>query len=56
MEAIRDICRQNNMTVEQLSAHLDEAAQSAIVQNVITGKVLDLIRESAIVETIEKQA
>ena len=33
MEAIRDICRQNNMTVEQLSAHLDEAAQSAIAQD-----------------------
>lgn len=53
-EALRDICRQNNMTVEQLSAHLDEAAQSAIIQNVITGKVLDLIRKSAVVETIEK--
>ena len=56
MEAIRDICRQNNMTVEQLSAHLDEAAQNAIVQNVITGKVLDLIRANAVIEIVEKQA
>lgn len=53
-EAIREICRQNNMSVEQLSQHIDEAAQSAIVQNVITQKVLDLIYHNADIETVEK--
>lgn len=53
-EAIQEICRQNHMSVEQLSAHIDQAAQDAIVQNVITQKVLDLIRANAIVETVEK--
>lgn len=53
-EAIQEICRQNHMSVEQLSAHIDQAAQDAIVQNVITQKVLDLILTNAIVETVEK--
>lgn len=53
-EAIREICRQNNMSVEQLSQHIDEAAQSAIVQNVITQKVQDLIYHNADIETVEK--
>lgn len=53
-EAIREICRQNNMSVEQLSQHIDETAQSAIVQNVITQKVLDLIYHNADIETVEK--
>lgn len=52
--AIREICRQNNVTVEQLSAHLDQAAQDAIVQNVITEKVLDHILACAEIETVEK--
>lgn len=51
-EAIQDICRQNGMTLDQLSAHLDEAAQNAIVQNVVTQKVLDLIRAQADVEIV----
>ena len=54
-EAIQDICRQNNMSIEQLSQHLDEAAQAAIVQNVITQKALDRIMEYAEIETVEKQ-
>ena len=54
-EAIRDICRQNRMTVEQLMPHIDEAAQTAIVRNVITAKVLDLIRDCAVIEVVEKK-
>ena len=53
--AIERICRENGMTVEQLSGHIDEAAQRAIVQNVVTEKVLDRIREYAVVEVVEKQ-
>lgn len=55
-EAIKDICRQNNMTVEQLTPYLDENAQNAIVRNIITDKVLQRIRDCANVETVERQA
>ena len=54
-EAIQDICRQNNMTVDQLTQVLDETAQNAIVRNVVTQKVLDFILENAEIETVEKQ-
>ena len=40
---------------EQLTERLDEAAQRAIVQNVITQKALDLLRDNAIIETVEKR-
>ena len=53
-EAIKDICRQNRMTVEQLMPHIDEAAQNAIVRNVITAKALDRLRELSVVEVVEK--
>lgn len=54
--AIQQICRENGMSVEQLSAHLDENAQRAIVQNVVTQKALDALRDSAVIETVEKKA
>ena len=54
-EAIQRICRENGMTPEQLSPHLDEKAQRAIVQNVLTEKALDRLRKYAVVETIERQ-
>lgn len=54
-EAIRQICRENNMTPEQLTPHLDEAAQRSIVQNVLTQKALDCLKKYATVETVERQ-
>ena len=54
-EAIQVICRQNNLTVEQLTGVLDENAQNAIVRNVITAKVLSFIRDNAEVETVSAQ-
>ena len=53
-EAIQVICRQNNLTVEQLTGMLDESAQNAIVRNVITAKVLSFIRENAEIETVTR--
>ncbi len=53
--AIQAICRENNVSVEQLSGHLDEAAQSAIVQNIITEKVLARILECAVIDTVETE-
>ena len=54
--AIRRVCDENGMTVEQLTGVLDEAAQAAIVRNVVTDKVLDFIRDNAVIETVERQA
>ena len=44
------ICRQNNITMEQLKEHYDAAMEQAVVNSVLTGKVMHLIREEAIVE------
>lgn len=49
-EAIQEICRQNNLTIDQLSAHMTPEAQDAVVRNVITKKVLDRILELSIIE------
>ena len=54
-EAIQEICRQNHMSIEQLSRYIDDAAQSAIVQNVITEKVLSFILDNASIETVTRQ-
>ena len=52
---IQKLCRQNNMTPEQLSTRLDDAAQRAIVQNVLADKALECLRQYAEIETVEKQ-
>ncbi len=46
------ICRQNNITMEQLKEHYDAAMEQAVVNSVLTGKVMHLIREAAIVEEV----
>lgn len=54
-EAIQNLCRENNMTIDQLSAYLNEDAQNAIVRGVIADKVLDFLRDNAVLEVVEKQ-
>ena len=54
-EEIRRLCRQNNMTPEQLSARLDETSQRAVVQNVLADKALERLKACAKIETVEKQ-
>lgn len=54
--AIARLCRENNMTVDQLSAYLNEDAQNAIVRGVIADKVLDLLRDSAEIEVVTLEA
>lgn len=54
-EEIRRLCRQNNLTPEQLSAQLDEASQRAIVQNVLADKALERLKEYSDIETVEKR-
>ena len=55
-EAIQRICRENNMSPEQLAPHLDETAQQAIVQDILAEKALNVLRDNAVIETVERRA
>ena len=46
-QAISVICRQNNMTVEQLKPHYDAEFEKAVIKSVLTSKVMRLIRDAA---------
>ncbi len=46
-EALALICRQNNMTMEQLKPHYDSQLEQAVIHSVLTGKVMALIRDAA---------
>ena len=46
-QALAVISRQNGMTVEQLKEHYDAALEQAIINSVLTGKVMRLIRDAA---------
>lgn len=48
-EAVALVARQNNMTVEQLKPHYDAAFEAALTRSVLTGKVMSLIRENAVI-------
>ncbi|MBQ8797690.1 MAG: trigger factor [Oscillospiraceae bacterium] len=44
------ICRQNNITMDELKEQYDAALEQAVQNSVLTGKVMRLIRDAAIVE------
>ena len=44
------VCRQNNLTMEQLKEQYDAALEQAVINSVLTGKVMRLIRDAAVVE------
>ena len=46
-QAISVICRQNNMTVEQLKPHYNAEFEQAVIKSVLTSKVMRLIRDAA---------
>ena len=48
--ALAIICRQNNITMDQLREQYDAALEQAVINSVLTGKVMQLIRAAAIVE------
>ena len=52
-EALAIVARQNNMTVEQLKPYYDAEFEQAIVRSVLTGKVMSLIRQAAIITEVE---
>ena len=52
-EAVAIVARQNHMTVEQLKPYYDAEFEQAIVRSVLTGKVMALIRENAVLTEVE---
>ena len=44
------ICRQNNITMDELKEQYDAALEQAVINSVLTGKVMRLIRDAAQVE------
>ena len=51
-EAVAMICRQNNMTVEQLKPHYNTEFEQAVIKSVLTSKVMRLIRDAADVAVV----
>ena len=48
-QAMALVCRQNNMTMEQLKPYYDAEFEAALVRSVLTTKVMKLIRDAAVV-------
>ena len=48
-QALAVICRQNNITMEQLKEQYDAALEQAVINSVLTGKVMQRIRDAAII-------
>ena len=51
-QALAVIARNNGITVEQLKDYYDDEFEKAVMQSVLTGKVMALIRETAIVTEV----
>ena len=49
-KALAVICRHNNITMDQLKEQYDAALEQMVINSVLTGKVMRLIRDAAIVE------
>ena len=51
-QAVAIICRQNNMTLEQLKPYYDAQFEAAVVRSVLTGKAMALVRNHAVIEQV----
>ena len=51
-DALNIICRQNGMSMEQLMGYCTPEFEEAVTHSLLTGKVMGLIRENAIVEVV----
>lgn len=55
-QAVAIICRQNNMTMEQLKPYYDAQFEAAVVRSVLTSKAMKLVRDCAeITETTDEK-
>ena len=52
-EALAVVARQNNMTVDQIKPYYDAEFEQAIVRSVLTGKVMALVRENAVITEVK---
>ena len=48
-KTLEAICRQNNITMDALKAQYDAALEQAVINSVLTGKVMRLIRDAAVI-------
>ena len=46
-DALALVCRQNNMTMEQMKEYYDAELEKAVIKSVLTSKVMRLIRDAA---------
>ena len=53
-EALAVICRQNDMTMDQIQAYYDAEFEKAVINSVLTSKALRLIRDAADVAVTNK--
>ena len=53
-DALAIIARQNNMTLEQLKPHYDGEFEKAVIDSILTGKVMSLIRDNADVTIVNE--
>ncbi len=53
-QALLLICRQNDVTMEQLKEYYDEEFEKAVMNSVLTSKVMQLIRDAADITVEEK--
>ena len=51
-QALAMICRQNNLTMDQLREYYDAAFEAAVLKSVLTSKVMRLIRDAADVAVV----
>ena len=52
-QALAVVARQNNMTLEQIKPFYDAEFAQALARSVLTGKVMHLIRENAVITEVE---
>ncbi len=52
-EAIAVICRQNDLTTEQLKPYYNAEFEQAVIKSILTSKVMQLIRGNAEVEVVQ---
>ena len=55
-DEISNICRENDMTIEQLQPYLTEEFQTAVIRSVISNRVLDKLVEYAEITEVQAEA
>ena len=51
-QALAMVCRQNNMTMEQIKPYYNEEFEKALARSVLTGKAMRLIRDAAVITEV----